>query len=142
MSHSRALIMETALANAVVENTKQFHGLYVPPFLKKGTFVFFAEDNIDFAEDTADGKDTTHGMVTAIYQRADTHGEPITPPLCVDYTKLESLHNPIPYTHATLSEAKAHHIPQSDGRVQCQQLWCGRELSPYTTRMGGCLNDL
>ena len=48
--------METALANAVVENTKQFQGLYVPPYLKKGTFVFFASDNTDFVEDTADGK--------------------------------------------------------------------------------------
>ena len=37
--------LETAIANAVVENTNQFHGLYVPPFLKKGTFVFFAIDN-------------------------------------------------------------------------------------------------
>ena len=62
-SYSRALIMETALPNAVVENTKQFQGLYVPPFLKKGTFVFFASDNTDFAEDTADGKVTIHGTV-------------------------------------------------------------------------------
>jgi len=61
--------METALANAVVENTKQFQGLYVPTSLKKGTFVFFASDNIDFAEDTADGKGTKHGTVTAIYRR-------------------------------------------------------------------------
>ena len=74
--------METALASAVMENTKQFHGLYVPHFLKKGTFVFFAADNTDFAEDTADGKGTAHGTVTAIYQRADAPGEPITPPLC------------------------------------------------------------
>ena len=43
-SYSRALIIETALANAVVENTKQCQGLYVPPFLKNGTFVFFASD--------------------------------------------------------------------------------------------------
>jgi hypothetical protein len=35
----------TALANAVVENTKQFHIIYVPPFLKKGKFLFFAIDN-------------------------------------------------------------------------------------------------
>ena len=80
-SYSRALIMETALVNAVVENTKQWQGLYVPPFLKKSTFMFFASDNTDFAEDTADGKGTTHGTVTAIYQKADAPGEPITPPL-------------------------------------------------------------
>ena len=90
-SYSRALIMETALANAVVENTKQCQGLYVPPFLKKGTFMFFASDNTVFAEDTADGKGTTHGTVTAIYQKADAPGEPITPPLRIGDTKSKSL---------------------------------------------------
>ena len=48
-SYSRAPFMETALANAEVENTKQCQGLYVPPFLKNDTFVFFASDNTDFA---------------------------------------------------------------------------------------------
>ena len=41
--------------------------------------MFFASDNTDFAEDTAGGKGTTHGTVTAIYQKADAPGEPITP---------------------------------------------------------------
>ena len=90
-SYSRALIVETALVNAVVENTKQFQGLYVPLFLKKGTFVFFASDNTDFAKDIADGKGTTHGTVTAIYQKADAPGEPITPPLRIGDTKSKSL---------------------------------------------------
>ena len=53
----------------------------MPPFLKKGTFMFFASDNTDFAEDTADSKGTTHGTVTAIYQKADAPGQLITPPL-------------------------------------------------------------
>ena len=87
-SYSRALIMEIALANVVVENTKQCQGLYVPP---KGTFMFFASDNTDFAEDTADGKGTTHGTVTAIYQKADAPGEPITPLLRIGDTKSKSL---------------------------------------------------
>ena len=43
--HRRAILMETTLANAVVEN-KGFQGLYVPPFLKRGGFAFFAADNI------------------------------------------------------------------------------------------------
>ena len=34
-SYSRALIMETALANVVVENTKQCQGLYLPNFLEE-----------------------------------------------------------------------------------------------------------
>ncbi len=58
--YSRIMLLETSLANAVVENTRKFQGLYVPPFLKKGTFVFFAVDNTHFAEDTADGKGTTN----------------------------------------------------------------------------------
>ena len=83
--------METALANAVVENTKQCQGLYVPPLLKNGTFMFFASDNTDFAADTADGKGTTYGTVTAIYQKADAPGGPITPPLRIGDTKSNSL---------------------------------------------------
>ena len=54
---------------------------YVPPFLKKGLFVFFAIDNTDFAEDTVDGKGTTYGTITAVYQKADAAGEPIAPNL-------------------------------------------------------------
>ncbi|KAM4034494.1 LOW QUALITY PROTEIN: uncharacterized protein ACNLHF_021130, partial [Anomaloglossus baeobatrachus] len=69
------------LANAVVESTRQLNGLYIPPFLKKGAFVFFAVDNTDFAEDTPDGKGTTHGTITAVYQKADVVGEPVAPPL-------------------------------------------------------------
>lgn len=82
--YGRTLLMETALANAVVENTREFQGLYVPPFLKKGAFVFFAVDNTDFSEDTVDGKGTTHGTITAVYQKADVHGEPIARPLKID----------------------------------------------------------
>ncbi|KAK5919141.1 hypothetical protein CgunFtcFv8_023060 [Champsocephalus gunnari] len=80
VSHGRALLMETALANAVVENTR---GLYVPPFLRKGTFVFFAADNTDFAEDTRDGKGTTHGTITAVYQKIDPSKEPVAEPLII-----------------------------------------------------------
>uniref|UniRef100_UPI00358E2BC8 uncharacterized protein n=1 Tax=Myxine glutinosa TaxID=7769 RepID=UPI00358E2BC8 len=79
----RALLMETALANAVVENTRQFEGLYVPPFLKRGAFVFFAADNTDFAEDTPDGKGTTHATITAVYQKSDVPGEPVAQPLII-----------------------------------------------------------
>ena len=85
--YSRTLLLETAMANAVVENTKRFDGLYVPPFLKKGTFVSFAVDNIDFAEDTADGKGTTHGTITAVYQKANATEEVIAPSLEVKEAK-------------------------------------------------------
>ena len=81
--YSRIMLIEISLANAVVENTRHFQGLYFPPFLKRGTFVFFAVNNTNFAEDTVDGKGTTHGTITAVYQKADAHGEPISPYLDV-----------------------------------------------------------
>ena len=81
VSYGRSLLLETAIANAVVKNKLQFEGLYVPPFLKKGTFVFFAVDNTDFAKDTADGKGTTHGTITVVYQKDNATGEVTAPNL-------------------------------------------------------------
>ena len=81
VSYGRSLLLETSIANAVVENTREFNGLYVPPFIKTNIFVFFAIDNTDFAEDTADGKGTTHGTLTAVYQKANATGEYIAPSL-------------------------------------------------------------
>ncbi|KAI4830143.1 hypothetical protein KUCAC02_001795 [Chaenocephalus aceratus] len=83
VSHGRAPLMETALANAVVENTRAHQGLYVPTFLRKGTFVFFAADTTDFAEDTHDGKGTTHGTITTVYQKIDPSKEPDVEPLII-----------------------------------------------------------
>src|SRR6218665_2234886 len=67
----------------LIENTRQFEGLYVPPFLKKSALVFFAIDNTDFSEGTADGKGTTHGTITAVYQKTDVPGEAVAPPLMI-----------------------------------------------------------
>ncbi|PIK48214.1 hypothetical protein BSL78_14922 [Apostichopus japonicus] len=82
VSYGRTLLIETALANAVVENTTHFQGLYVPPFLKKGAFVFFAADNTDFAEDTTDGKHSWNGYCS-VPETTDVPGEPIAPPLVI-----------------------------------------------------------
>ncbi|KAL8597167.1 hypothetical protein ACOMHN_050503 [Nucella lapillus] len=87
VSHGRVLLMETALANAVVENTRGFQGLYVPPFRKRGGFVFFAADNTNFAEDTPDGKGTTHGTIIAVYQKDAPSGELIAEPLAIGEAK-------------------------------------------------------
>ncbi|KAI4816689.1 hypothetical protein KUCAC02_009005 [Chaenocephalus aceratus] len=112
VSHGRALLMETALANAVVENTRAHQGLYVPPFLRKGTFVFFAADNTDFAEDTRDGKGTTHGTITAVYQKIDPSKEPVAEPLIIGDAQslsvtpyhVDILHCDKPTRHANRSE--------------------------------------
>lgn len=75
--HSRALLMDNALSNAVIENIKAHRGLFIPPFLKNETFVFFAVDNTDFAEDTPDGKGSTHGTIAAVYQKVDPSKEAV-----------------------------------------------------------------
>ena len=43
--------------------------------------MFFAVDNTNFSQDTADGKGTNHGTITALYQKAEVRGEPVAPPL-------------------------------------------------------------
>jgi hypothetical protein len=80
--YGRTLLNETSLANAVVQNAREFKGLFVPPFIKMDAFAFFfAVYNTDFSEDTADGKGITNGTITAVYQKAGVPGELVTPPL-------------------------------------------------------------
>src|SRR6218665_338554 len=69
VSYGRTLLIETALANVVVENTREFEGLYVPPFLKKGAFVFFAIDNTDFSETLLMGKKPPMGRLLLYTRR-------------------------------------------------------------------------
>ena len=47
---------------------KQNDGVYLPPDIVLGRHVFFAVDNVDFSEDTCDGRKTFHGAAMAIYQ--------------------------------------------------------------------------
>ena len=67
VSYMKAVHMETAIANAVIENSNQF-GTYVPPNLNKETFAFYSMDNIDFNEDTPTGKHTTHATIICVHQ--------------------------------------------------------------------------
>ena len=43
--------------------------IYIPHNLKKGTIVQFHLDNIDFSEDTKDGRDTTHALNLVAFQQ-------------------------------------------------------------------------
>ena len=63
------LRMETQIATSVVKRMMDNDGLYLPPDFILGRYIFFAVDNVDFAEDTPDGKRTLHGTAIAIYQR-------------------------------------------------------------------------
>ena len=49
--------------------------MFRPPDIVKGRHVYFAIDNIDFSEDTPDGKRTLHGTAMAIYQKVAPQDE-------------------------------------------------------------------
>ena len=55
VDYTRILRIETQLAQAVLSHSDA-HGIYVPPALAKGQFIYFAVDNSDFSEDTPEGK--------------------------------------------------------------------------------------
>ena len=71
VSYSRILQLECQLVTAVLKRMEEQGGVYIPPRLKKSHF-YFAADNIDFAEDTPDGKNTLHGtMMIMLQQQSD-----------------------------------------------------------------------
>ena len=62
------LRLETQIASAVLEKIRENYGIYMPPDIVLGRFIHCAADNLDFCEDTVDGKRTLHGTVMTIYQ--------------------------------------------------------------------------
>ena len=80
--YKRILRVEAQIEASVLKRMELNDGLYIPPDVVQGTQVFFAVDNVDFAEDTPDGKNTFHGKAMAIYQRQEP-GD-VAPELTVD----------------------------------------------------------
>ena len=56
ISYEKVLKIETLLANAVITKMGDNNGVYVPPNIEHGTRIHFAIDNVDFRNDTPDGK--------------------------------------------------------------------------------------
>ena len=82
VDYNRILRVEAQIEASVLKRMELNDGLYIPPDLVLGRHVFFAVDNVDFAEDTPDGKNTFHGTAMAIYQRQEP-GD-VAPELTVD----------------------------------------------------------
>ena len=68
VDYFRILRLETQITEEIC-NQVAVEGVYIPPFVQQGRFVFFAVDNSDFSEDTLDGKRTTHAAATVVYQQ-------------------------------------------------------------------------
>ena len=94
VDYGRILHLETQLANAVIEKMKS-DGVYIPPMMVQGMFIYSAIDNADFNEDTPDGKGTLQGTVTAIFQRKATESEGLS--INIDHVSDRAL-EPLPVT--------------------------------------------
>ena len=69
VDYNRLLRVESELESGVIKRMEENDGIFLPPDIVKGRHIFFAIDNVDFAEDTYDGRNTLHGTAMAIYQR-------------------------------------------------------------------------
>ena len=65
----QCLKWETAIANAVIDNVKENDGIYIPTNLQKDVFPMFHIDNIDWLQNTPDGKNTSHYLQMSIFRR-------------------------------------------------------------------------
>jgi len=67
-------MLENSLAKSITAVMIKHSGVYVPPTLITGIPIFYAADNIDFNEDTPDGKRTLHGTVPVAFQTPQLMG--------------------------------------------------------------------
>ena len=63
---TRILKIEIRIVMEEIRRMEINGGAYLPHDISLGRFVFFAVDNVDFSEDTPDGKRTLHGTAMAI----------------------------------------------------------------------------
>ena len=75
VEYNRLLRVESQIEASVLKRMEQKDGLFLPPDIVEGRYVFFAIDNVDFAEDTYDGQRTLHGTSMAIYQESNPNDE-------------------------------------------------------------------
>lgn len=68
VDYHRILQLEDQIVCEVLQRIEENDGVYIPHDLTIGRFIFCAADNIDFQEDTRDGKRTLHGTVMVVYQ--------------------------------------------------------------------------
>ena len=70
IDYEKTLRIETDIANSVVQRTLKNNGVYVPQTIQAGLPVYFAVDNCDIKNDTADGKNEFHGTAQIVYQQS------------------------------------------------------------------------
>jgi len=68
-NYSQLLFLENKITKSALDNMAAGNDVYIPPNLMQSIPVFYAVDNIDFDEDTADGKRTWTMMVACQTQK-------------------------------------------------------------------------
>ena len=72
INYDRVIRIENHIAETVIGHMEITDGIYIPPELEPNMFTHFATDNLDFNEDTPDGKRNLHATVLVAYQSVDT----------------------------------------------------------------------
>jgi len=62
------MVLEDKLAKSVLDNMATRNAIYIPWNVVQSISIFLAVDNIDFDEDTPDGKHTLHGTMMVAFQ--------------------------------------------------------------------------
>jgi len=75
VEYNRLLRVESQLEASVLKPMEQNNGLFLLANIVEGRHVFFAIDNVDFAEDSYDGRRTLQGTAMAIYQKCEKDDE-------------------------------------------------------------------
>jgi len=88
ISYKKVIKIENGLGNAIIEKKKSNDGVYIPESIIRNSCLHFAIDNIDFRNDTADGKNEFHGTTQVVFQKKqelEVADIQITPTNCLKY---------------------------------------------------------
>ena len=89
VEYNRLLRVEAQIEQSVLRRMEQNDGVYLPPDIVLGRHVFFAIDNVDFSEDTHDGRQTFHGAAIAIYQQRKPQDSELEVRLLINNSQLQ-----------------------------------------------------
>lgn len=67
--------MESQIEASLLRRKENHDGLFLRPHIVEGRHVFCAIDNVDFQEDTYDGRHMLHGTSMAIFQKCHADDE-------------------------------------------------------------------
>lgn len=70
IDYAKVLRIETQIASEMIQRISDNGGVWLPTNIVKDRFTYYAADNLDFLEDTNDGKGTLHATVMVCYQES------------------------------------------------------------------------